>query len=75
MAQTNVLELHHKQTYLPTSAAKEDSNQPEHPRSLVRLLVVPVKALGIIGYLKCVHGLPVLNSDGFRRSEIDLVVK
>ena len=39
--------------YLPTCAPNEDSDQPAHPRSLIRVFVVRMKKLCILGYPKC----------------------
>ena len=34
-------------------APNEDSNQPSHPRSLIRVFIVRMKKLCILGYQKC----------------------
>ena len=39
--------------YLLTFAPNEDSNQPAHPRSLIRVFVVHMKKHCILGYSKC----------------------
>ena len=39
--------------YLLTCATNEDSNQPAHPRSLIRAFVVRMKKFCIISYPKC----------------------
>ena len=41
------------QSYILTCAPIEDSDQPAHPRSLIRVFVVRSKKLCILGYLKC----------------------
>ena len=42
-----------EQTYLLACAPNEDSNQPAHPLSLIRVFVVRIKKLSIILYPKC----------------------
>ena len=42
-----------RKTYLTTCAPNEDSNQPAHPRSLIRVSVVRMKTPSILGYPKC----------------------
>ena len=42
-----------EKTCLLTCAPSEDSNQPAHSRSLIRVFVVRVKKLCILGYPKC----------------------
>ena len=42
-----------EKTYLVTCGPNEDSNQPAHPRSLIRVFVVRLKKLCILGYPKC----------------------
>ena len=41
-----------KKTYLLACAPNEDSNQPAHPRNLIRVFVVRMKKLCILGYPK-----------------------
>ena len=40
-------------TYRLTGGSNEDSNQPAHPRRLVRVFVVLMKTVYILGYQKC----------------------
>ena len=42
-----------EETNLLTCAPNEDSNQPAHPRSLIRVFIVCMKKFGILGYAKC----------------------
>ena len=39
--------------YLLTYASNEDSDQPAHPRCLIRVFIVRMKKLCILSYLKC----------------------
>ena len=48
-----LFESHREKTYLLTCAPNEDSYQPVHPRSLIRVFVVRMKKLCILGYPKC----------------------
>ena len=50
-----------KKTYIRTCVHNEDSNQPAHPRSLIRVSVVRMKQLCILGYPKCAQ--PRFRSD------------
>ena len=45
-----------QKTYRLTCAPKKDSDQPAHPRSLIKVFVVRMKKLCIPGYPKCVQG-------------------
>ena len=45
-------ELKREKTYLLTCASNEDSNQPAHPRSLIRVFIVRMRKLFILGYPK-----------------------
>ena len=47
-----VNEPQREKTYLLTYAPNEDSNQPAHPRSLIRVFVVRMNKLCILGYPK-----------------------
>ena len=42
-----------RKPYLLTCAPNEDSDQPAHPRSLIRVYVVRMNKLCILGYPKC----------------------
>ena len=42
-----------EKTYLVTCEPNEDSNQPAHPRCLIRVFVVRMKKLCILAYPKC----------------------
>ena len=42
-----------EKTYLITCAPNEDSNQPAHPRSLIRVFAVRMTKLCILGYPTC----------------------
>ena len=42
-----------KKTYLLTRAHNEDSNQPAHPRSLIRIVIVHMMKLYILGDPEC----------------------
>ena len=44
-----------EKTYLLTCTSNDDSNQPAHPRSLIRIYVVRMMKLCIFCYPKCVH--------------------
>ena len=43
----------HGKMYLPKCAPNRNSNQPDHPCSLIRVFVVCTKKLCILGYPKC----------------------
>ena len=45
----------HEKTYLLKCASKEDSDQPAHLRSLIRIFIVRMKKLCILVYPKCAH--------------------
>ena len=45
--------LQSEKTYLLTFAPNEDSNQPAHPRSLIRVFVIRMKIRCTFGYPKC----------------------
>ena len=52
----NELHVHKPQgekTYLRTYSPNEDSNQPSHPLSLIRIFAVHMKKKCIIGYPRC----------------------
>ena len=64
------MEFHgHCQAYAPqrmkpnrlTSAPNEDSDQPAHPRMLIRVFVVLMKKLCILGYPKAANAQADLN--------------
>ena len=66
-----------KQTYLLTSGPNENSNQPAHPRSLIRVFVVLVERLCILGYPKCASRgilIRVCKGAGWSESSLNILI-
>ena len=53
VSSTKTFDPKHKKTYHLTCASNEESNQPAHPCSLIRVFVVRMKKLWILDYTKC----------------------